>query len=294
MYFVYLVCFYVLINVLFPTFLQAQEVSEKRPNLTLSNFFSEGWKFTNWEEPAQEPDQAPRFKLLKIPAPVFEREVRMNYSFTNNGDDGKLDEHEWEIEFEMPLSRRFLIEVEPKVLSVSPDKGGDHSGLGDTSFTTSVMLHETRNTTMLFRLDTRFPTGDDDRELGSGKTTIRPGLALWRDLGKRFALQVFFGIDTPVGGKTDADPDATVNYGVALSKTITPKDKPLFGNLTLFVEVNGSSDMGSSDDTNVVSILPGVRWNLGHDFWLMPGIEFPVIDRHKFDNRIWFSILKDF
>ena len=80
MYFVYLVCFYVLINVLFPTFTLANEVSEKRPNLTLSNFFSEGWKFTDWEEPAQEPDQAPRFKLLKIPAPVFEREVRMNYS----------------------------------------------------------------------------------------------------------------------------------------------------------------------------------------------------------------------
>ncbi|MFQ5862576.1 MAG: transporter [Candidatus Brocadiales bacterium] len=290
----YFVSFYVLITILFPAFLQAQEVSEKRPDLTLSNFFSEGWEFTWWEEPERGPDQAPRFRLLKIPATVFEREVRMNYSFTNNGDSGKLDEHEWELEFEMPVSRRLLIEVEPKVLSVSPDNSDDHSGFGDTSFLARIMLFETRNTTLLSVLDAKFPTGDENRELGSGKTTISPGLGFWRDLGRRFALHSFFGLNIPIGGTTNADPDTTVNYGAALTKTLTPKDKPLLGDLTLFVELNGSSDVGSRDDTTVVSILPGIRWNLGHEFWLMPGIELPVIGRDEFDNRTWFSILKDF
>lgn len=36
--------------------LQAEEFSEKKPDITLSNFFSEGWKFGQWEEPEQEPD----------------------------------------------------------------------------------------------------------------------------------------------------------------------------------------------------------------------------------------------
>lgn len=290
----YLVSFCLFIITLFPAFSQAQEMFQKKPALTLANFFSEGWKFSWWEEPEEGPDQSPRFRLLKIPATVFEREVRMNYSFTNNGDKGKLDEHEWELEFEMPVSRRLLIEVEPRAVAVSPDDGDDHSGTGDTSFLARVMLMETRNTTFLSVLDVKFPTGDKEHELGSGKTTISPGLGLWSDLGRRFALYGYFGLNIPTGGKTNADPDTTVNYSVALAKTITPKDKPLLGDFTLFTEINGSSGAGSRHDVTTVSILPGARWNLGHEFWLMPGVEFPLIGRNEFDNRIWFSILKDF
>ena len=84
---------FVLFTSLLSALLQAEELSGKKPDLTLSNFFSEVWKLGQWEEPEQEPDQSPRFRLLKIPATVFEREVRMNYSFTNNGDRGKHDEH---------------------------------------------------------------------------------------------------------------------------------------------------------------------------------------------------------
>lgn len=295
----FFICVYILFCCIFLTnlltsLLRAEEFSEKKTDLTLSNFFSEGWKFGQWEEPEQAPDQAPRFRLLKIPATVFEREVRMNYSFTNNGDSGKIDEHEWEFEFEMPISRRLLLEVEPTIVSLSPNNGNDHSGFGDTSLITRVMLLETRNTTFLSILDVKFPTGDEDLGLGSGMTTISPGIGMWRDLGRRFAFHGFFGLDIPAGGKTDEDPDTTVVYGTALTKTITPKDAPFFGNLTLFVELNGSSDVGSDDDTTVVSILPGVRWNLGHEFWLMPGIEFPIIGQDEFDSRIWFSVLKDF
>lgn len=286
---------FLILSSYFPSSLHgAEEFAEKKPDLTLSNFFSEGWKFMQWEEPEQEPEQAPRFRLLKIPATVFEREIRMNYSFTNNSDGGKLDEHEWEFEFEMPVSRRLLIEVEPKIISLSPNDGDTTSGFGDTSLITRIMLLETRNTTLLSLLETTLPTGDEDRGLGSGLTTISPGIGLWRDLGSRYALHGFFGLDIPVGGKDDDDPDTTVIYGTAITKTVTPKDTPFFGNLTLFVELNGSSDIGSDNDITVVSILPGVRWNLGHEFWLMPGIEFPVIGRDEFDSRVWLSVLKDF
>ncbi len=285
---------FILLTSLFPALLQAEELSGEKPDLTLSNFFSEGWQVGQWEEPEQESDQSPRFRLLKIPATVFEREVRMNYSFTNNGDTGKLDEHEWELEFEVPVSRRLLLEVEPSIVSISPKNDNDHNGFGDTSLITRVMLIETRSTTLLSILDVKLPTEDEDLGLGSSMTTITPGIGIWRDLGGHYALHSFLGFDIPVGGKSEEDPDATVIYGAALTKTITPKDTPFFGNLTFFVEFNGSSDMGSDDDTTVVSILPGTRWNLGHDFWLMPGIEFPVIGQDEFDSRIWLSVLKDF
>ncbi|MEK7776570.1 MAG: transporter [Planctomycetota bacterium] len=285
---------FILFTSLFSAILQAEELSGKKPDISLSNFFSEGWKFGQWEEPEQEPDQSPRFRLLKIPATVFEREVRMNYSFTNNGDRGKHDEHEWEFEFEMPISRRLLIEVEPSIVSISPRNGNNHSGLGDTSLVTRVMLFETRNTTLLSLLNVKFPTGNEGLGLGSGMTTISPGIGMWRDLGGHFALHGFLGFDIPSGGKSNDAPDTTVNYGAALTKTVTPKDTPFFGNLSFFVECNGSSYRGNNGDTTVVSILPGARWNLGHEFWLMPGVEFPITGRDEFDNRIWFSVLKDF
>ena len=194
----------------------------------------------------------------------------------------------------MPVSRRLLIEVEPSIVSVFPHNSGSHSGFGDTSLVAKALLFETRNTTLLSLLDVKIPTGNEALGLGSGMATISPGIGMWRDLGRRFALQSFIGFDIPAGGTTNTDPDVTVNYGAALAKTITPKDTPLFGNLTFFVEFNGSSDMGSNNDTTVVSILPGARWNLGHGFWLMPGVEFPITGRDEFDNRIWFSVLKDF
>jgi hypothetical protein len=287
--------FFLILSYYFPSSLHgSEEFSEKKPDLALSNFFSEGWKFMQWDEPEQEPDQAPRFRLLKIPATVFEREIRMNYSFTNNGDRGRADEHEWEFEFEMPVSRRLLLEVEPTIVSISPRDNDDHSGFGDTSLIARIMLMETRNTTVLSILDLKLPTGDEDLGLGSGMTTITPGIGVWRDLGGRYALHGFFGLDIPVGGKSDEDPDTTVVYGTAITKTVTPKDTPFFGNLTFFVEFNGSSDIGTDNDTTVVSILPGVRWHLGHEFWVMPGIEFPVIGRDEFDSRVWLSVLKDF
>ncbi len=294
---IYIISLIIFFTILLSTnFLHAHEESKNKPILTLSNFFSEGWKFGSWEEPAEEPDRSPRFKLLKISAPVFEREVRMNYSFTNNGDGGKIDEHELELELEVPVSRRLLIEVEPKVLSVSPndDEEDDHIGFGDTSLLSKVMLLETCNTTLLSVFGAEFPTGNENHELGSGMTTIITGLGLWRDLGRRFAIHNYFGLDIPAGGKSEEAPDTTIKYAAALAKTFTSKDTYLFGNLTLFVELNGGSDIGSHSDNTLVSILPGIRWNLRHGFWLMPGIEFPITNRDEFDNRVWFSVLKDF
>ena len=66
-------------------------------------------------------------------------------------------------------------------------------------------------------------------------TTISPGIGMWRVLGGHFALHSFLGLDIPAGGKSSDDPDTTVNYGAALTKTCTPKDTPFFGNLTFFV-----------------------------------------------------------
>ena len=43
-----------------------------------------------------------------------------------------------------------------------------------------------------------------------------------------------------------------------------------------------------------VDLMPGVRWDLSHELYVMQGIEIPLNGTDEFDKRIWFSIIKDF
>ena len=47
-----------------------------RRDLTLANFFTHGWT-ASWTEPEEGPQDAPRFRLLRIQRAFWEREVRL-------------------------------------------------------------------------------------------------------------------------------------------------------------------------------------------------------------------------
>jgi len=52
-----------------------------RKDLTLGNFFTYGWK-QGWAEPEEGPQDAPRFRLMRIRRAFWERELRATYNFT--------------------------------------------------------------------------------------------------------------------------------------------------------------------------------------------------------------------
>jgi len=69
---------------------------------------------------------------------------------------------------------------------------------------------------------------------------------------------------------------------VTLAKTVTPPDTPLLGNLTFFLETFAQTNLdGAHKDSTLVSLTPGVRFNLGKlgwpdfglDNWLMTGVD---------------------
>ena len=41
-------------------------------------------------------------------------------------------------------------------------------------------------------------------------------------------------------------------------------------------------------------ILPGVRFDLSHELYVLVGLEIPLNGTDEFDKRVWFSIIKDF
>jgi hypothetical protein len=85
-----------------------------------------------------------------------------------------------------------------------------------------------------------------------------------------------------------------LQYGIAPTKTVTSKDTPFLGNLTLFIEFNGTTQLGGTHPQTTLTALPGVRWLLFKDFWLAGGYEFPLSGTNALDSRVWSSIYRDF
>lgn len=266
-------------------------VERKRKDLSFGNFFSYGWDVA-WTEPEEGPDDAPRFRLMRIQRAFWEREVRIFSPYAFGTDGGTADELEVEMEIELPVNRRFLIEFEPALKGVRPYGSFWTFAAGDLLVIPQVMLYETKDISFSSGLSVRVPTGS--QSVGSGRTSLAPYLAWWTDLGQRTSLHTFFGAEFPLAGYGPDRPNAIFQYGAALAKTVTPKNTPWFGNLTFFAELNGTTDSGGPRPSTTVTLLPGIRWLVFKDFWLAAGYEFPLTTTRQFDGRAWFSIYRDF
>jgi hypothetical protein len=280
-------------------------------NFGLSNFF-EGW-LTLWETYREDETQAPRVPLIRITPAFFKREFRMNYFYADDEGDGEADVHEWGMALELPLTLRLKIDIEPKVLYVDSHEGGKNAGFGDTKLAMRVMLFETNTILLSTGSVINIPTGDEDRHLGEGITTVGQQLALWTDLGHRMALHTFLGVDVPTGGEhgssstshgsggfgrdNEHEEDANMEflYGIAVSRTFTLTNASVLEGITPFIEFNGHKGFGlDKNEMYRIDALPGIRWDLSRELYVMQGFEVPLNGTEEFDKRIWFSIIKDF
>ncbi len=280
-----------LLLALFHPLVEKYPAEKERQDLTFKNFFTDGWH-TGWKEPEEGPDDALRSRLLRIQPAFWEREVRLAYNYTFGADSGEVDEQEIPMGLELPISRRFLIEFEQAVTGRGPKGGSWEFGGGDLNVIPEVMLWETKDISFSSGLFVRTPTGS--RSVGEGRTSVTPYVALWKDLGLRVGLHTFFGAEFPLGGYEEGHPDAVLQYGIAPTMTVTPKDTPYLGNLTLFAEFNGTTDLGGRDGQTTVTMLPGVKWLLFKDCWLAIGYEFPLTGTNALESRVWVSLYRDF
>lgn len=261
-------------------------------DLTLANFFSEGWT-QGWSEPEEGPEDAPRFRLLRIQRAFWERELRLTYNFTFRGDRPSADEQEGAFELELPISRRFLIEFEGGTVALQPDKQSWRTRNADLAVTPEVMLAETHTLSFSSGMAVRTPTGGD--AAAQGRTSITPYLALWKDLGHRIGLHTFIGGEIPLGGFESGAPKAIVQYALAPTITVTSREKPYLGDLTFFVEVNGDTNVqGSDNGATSVSFLPGTRWMVLNGLWFATGYEIFIAGTDQTRGRLWASLYLDF
>jgi len=279
------------------------QASEETPqDLTLWNFFSAGWneEFTRRSSEGRAPDLA----LLRVQTNFMEREVRLNYFHEHNINSAKrenLDSFDSFIAY--GFNRRFMVEVLANYSWVDArDKIADTDGAA-ARLVGRVQLVSTADSSYTFNFQTISP----NRGLGEKQTTISYGMAGFEDLTRlglyRVGLYGSFLFDSLAGPRAAGAKQNDVQYVLTLAKTLTDPKTPYIGNFSIFFENFFQTDLdGAHAGTTLVSLTPGVRFNLGTipgvkfglDNWLMFGVDLPVSGPRPWDAIFRFSYIKNF
>ena len=272
------------------------------PPLTLWNFFTEGWGQEYTRRSSE--DRAPDLALLRVQTNFMERELRINYAYTNdthNAKQSNLTNFDYLIAY--AFDRRFMVEVYGTEEWVD-GRGDNASEAGPTArFVGRVQLISTADSSYSFNFQVIGP----DTGLGQHQTTVSYGLAAFEDLTRLGLSRVglyysvlFDGYDGPHAvGATEED----VQYDITIAKTLTPPDTPYIGNLTVFLETFAQMSLdGEHKDSTLVTLTPGIRFNLGKwgwpnlglDNWVMGGVDIPVSGPKPWNSVFRFTYIKNF
>ena len=251
------------------------EQASQMSDLSITNFFSQGWnqEWHKWRHDT--PDMA----LLRVTTNFLERELRGDYAQTSIAHSATQDSTDFaNVLMAYALNRRLMLEVIGNYQWNDPVSGAPVSGSG-TGFLTRFQLVE--NTTQSYSFQARVSA--PNKGIGQTQTSLTFGLAGWQDMHAvcaalgRFGLYYSFQYEDLLGPHKVGQMQNDISYDVSIAETWTSPTTPVFGNLTTFLEAFGQTalDGASSGKTNV-TLTPGIR------FWFIPensislGVDFPV------------------
>jgi len=277
---------------------QAQSSAPAQPSdLTLSNFFTEGWN-QEWTH-RQTPGGAPDMALLHVTTNFLEREFRFDYYSQRN----KSSNSTHDVEFVDALvaygiNRRFMLEVVGNYEWDNAQTVGSSSS-GAAGLVGRLQLVDVPGSSLAFNLKVTSPfEGLTDK--GTAKaTTIFPALAGWNDLTcyglKKVGLYYSIGPETYAGPVQPGEKHNDLVYAVALAKTWTTRDVPFYGNFTTFVEWYATTNLdGDHTDSTTVNMTPGIRLHLTHNNVMIAGIDLPIASPHAFNETFRLTYIYDF
>jgi hypothetical protein len=264
--------------------------------LTLSTLFSEGWDEA-WVPSPNGSGGAPRQGWINAADGNLYRLSFFTFAegFNHSAPNAYLGAYT----ILVPLSRRLeLITNIPFVLSnnavtglpiIDPNQPATtttqrQTGFGDVSFTPRVLLHETQDFSLTAELAIVTPTGTPP--LAGTTTILTPAVAFWNNLSGGWVLRGGLGVAMPTDGSGD-----TLISQLAIGQTITSHDTPLFGDFTYYVSAVASTPLSGGGETSV-TLTPGVRTHLGHDWYLLAGLPTPVTSERVADLGMIFWFMK--
>jgi hypothetical protein len=243
-------------------------------DLTLLNFFTEGWDQAWAHRHRHTPDMA----LLRVTTNFLEREFRLDYVFTAVNNNPKvLDTQLLNGLIAYGLDRRLMIEVISNYQWNVPPKGAPANGAAGGAVV-RLQLIDTATASYAFN----FKVATPNRGIGQTTTTMSYSLAGWQDMSAlvpalgRLGMYYSFTYDNQLGfHKTGA----TLNdlaYVLSFAETWTDASTPVLGDFTTFLEFAGTTPLDGTNINTTLSLTPGIR------FWFLPknslmfGIDFPL------------------
>lgn len=265
------------------------------------DLLTEGWNTPFVFSPPSE-FGALRQEWLNADNGVFYRQWVLDYAYRNQV--GTLGNHQLGSWFIFaPLSRRFELLVTVPFLDYHRREGGaarSASGpprsrsvgyrgdFGDFSVTPQVLIHETRNTSIMSLMTIRTPTGDL-RE-GYGRTALNPQLQFWQGLPRRWVVRGGFGPTIPLsatGLRTTFDGNLTVG------KFLTMEEVRYFKEFTVYLSANVSTSLDDrAPNATSLTLLPGLRFRLTPSYWFLYGVELPCVHPTNENYTMFFRLVK--
>ena len=159
-----------------------------------------------------------------------------------------------------------------------------------------IQLVDTEAASYSFNFRVVAPNGG----IGEHQTTLSYGVAGYDDLAYWLSLNrvgLYYSVlfDSLAGPSKPGAREADAAYDISIAKTVTGPDTPLIGNLTVYLENFAQTDLdGDHAGRTLVSITPGIRFNLGRDNWLLSGVDIPVSGPNPWDAIYRCSYIKNF
>jgi hypothetical protein len=261
-------------------------------DLSLSNFFSDGWS-ERWSKRPRG-DGTPDMSLLRVQTNFLVQLFRLDTYVETNVHSAKTQSIEYlNGTVEYAVSRRLMFALFSKLEQHDSRAGPDEHGFGG-GFFGRVQLVDRAASSEALTLKVAAP----DTWLDEHQTTLSYTLSGWQDLRpvglKKTGLYFHAQHEILVGPHAAGAKQNDVTYDISLAKTWTSPDSAI-ENLTTFVEAFGKTDLdGAKAGSTAVSITPGFRFNFRQKQILMFGVDLPVSHPPHYDNIFRLTYIANF
>jgi hypothetical protein len=275
--------------------------------LLFSELFTEGWNQPFVFSPPSD-SGALRQEWINASNGVFYRQWVLDYNYRNGvATSGNRDIGTWSIF--APLSRRLELFIsvpfvdyhrvaDPAAASgpASPLNRSSAASatssymatFGDVSFTPQVLLHETKNTSIMSVLTIRTPTGSADA--GNGDTSLGPQIQFWQGLPNRWVIRGGVGPTIPL---TATGLRTTLDTNLTIGKFLTLDEVRYLKEFTVWVAVNNSATTDNrSTGADTCTILPGIRFRIAQNTWFLYGVEIPLVAPRDEEFGMYFRLVR--
>jgi hypothetical protein len=206
----------------------------------------------------------------------------------------RVDYRDLSVFAEMKVLPRLSVFADVPVRFLNPEVNHDAAGVADldAGFKFALLMEPER--VLTFQLRTYAPTGDAHRGLGTGHTSLEPGLLLFQPLNERTRLEGELRYWVPVGGGDFAG--SAFRYGMGVSRDIfeggTWRVAPVaeFVGWTFlsgkesFLDPSGQARVQGAAGDTIVNAKLGLRVGVGQRLDFYGGWGRPVTGDRWYEN----------